>query len=191
MAAARVIVGSAAAAAVAAAGLALASAGGDEAPAELASVSRGCDQRVESRPIRVRAGRDTVIGPIAFYNLPAQFRPGAQREGRVGVLNAPPMKALAIVRPGRTVTVTVPPDQRAWMRLFYDRSAYSGAEGSHSVTFGSCRRSASTQFAGEISVDYAAAPDQGRCARLEVSVRGTPGTIDGHPFDPTGARCGD
>jgi hypothetical protein len=165
---------------------------------------------VESRPIRVRAGRDTVIGPIAFYNLPAQFRPDAQRQGHVGSLNAPPMKALAIVRAGRTVTITVPRDQRGWMRLFYDRSAYGGAPGSQSVTFRSCRRltsaqarasecgelttacgSASTQFAGEIYVDYAAAPDQGRCARLEVSVQGESGAVDGHLFDPTGERCGD
>jgi hypothetical protein len=200
--------GAAVVAAVAA--VALGSRGGEEKPPELPRVYRGCHQRVESKPIRPRAGRDAVIGPIAFYELPAHFEPEAQQRGRVGALNGPPMKAMAIVRAGRRVTIAVPPDQRGWMRLFYGQSAYAGGQGSHSVTFRSCRRlasakarrrecgeittacrSASTQFAGEIYVDYAAAPDQGRCARLSVRVRGEPDALSGYLFDPAGARCGD
>lgn len=159
--------------------------GDEERAAEaLRPAVRGCADRAESsRPPRPRRGRDAIIGPIAFYDLPEQFEPEAQKRGRVGVLNGPPMKALAIVRGRRVVTVSVPEDQRAWMRLFYEESAYAGGEGSHVVTFRSCQRRRATQFPGEIYVDYAAAPAEGRCAVLAVRVRGRPGVVMGRLFE--------
>ncbi|HEV3000885.1 MAG TPA: hypothetical protein VGW75_09130 [Solirubrobacteraceae bacterium] len=187
---ARVLLGCAAAAAVAApVVLAARDEDDDGGPRELPRAFRDCAERAEAAPIRPRAGRDAVIGPIAFYEMPTRFDPGAQRRGRVGRVAAPPMKALAIVRPGHTVTVSVPPEQRPWMRLFYEGSAYGGAEGSHVVTFRACPRRW-TQFPGEIAVDYAAAPDEGRCARLAVTVGGGRRGLTGRLFDPAGERCG-
>jgi hypothetical protein len=182
----RAVLACAAAAAVAApVVLAAREDGGEPEPesAELPRAVLGCRERAESsRPPRPRAGRDAILGPIAFYDLAAQFDPSSPERGRVGRLDAPPMKALALVRGRRVVTVSVPEDQRAWMRLFYEETAYAGGEGSHVVTFRSCRRRRLTQFPGEISVDYAAAPGEGRCARLEVRVRGRPEPIVGRPF---------
>jgi hypothetical protein len=202
----RVILASAAVVAAIAAVLVVLAAEGDEV---LDRVFRDCDQRVESRPIRPRAPRDSVIGPLAFYRLPENFEPGVQRRGAPEGLNAPPIKALAVVRAGRTVTVSVPPNQREWMRLFYERSAYGGGDGSYSVTFRGCPRvasraaqrracgeiatacrSGSTQFAGEVYVDYAAAPGQGRCAQAFVRVWAEGGRLRGFLFHPADATCG-
>ncbi len=206
----RVILASAAVvAAIAAVLVVLAAEGIEEESVLVDRVFRDCDQRVESRPIRPRVSRDTVIGPLAFYRLPENFEPGAQRQGAPEGLDAPPIKALAAVRAERTVTIAVPPNERPSVRLFYERSAYGGGDGSYSATFRSCPRvasladqrracgeittacrSGSTQFAGEIYVDYAAAPGQGRCAQAFVRVWGEGRRLRGFLFHPADGECG-
>jgi hypothetical protein len=182
----RRLIAIAAAAAVAVAVVALPTGKGDDRLEAQAAPVLDCRDRVESEPIRPRASRDTVVGPIAFYRLAARFDPRSERGP--GGLKAPPMKALAIVQAGREVTVTVPEDQRSWMRLFYDGSAYGGAAGSHSVTFKSCPRASTTQFAGEIYIDYSAAPREGACARIAVEEEGRARKVVTRLFTRSGTR---
>jgi hypothetical protein len=206
----RVILASAAVvAAIAGALVVLAAVGDEDESVLLDRVFLDCGERVESRPIRPRQPRDTVIGPLAFYRLPENFEPAAQRRGAPEGLAAPPIKALAVVRAGWTVTVSVPPNQREWMRLFYERSAHGGGDGSYSVSFRSCPRvvsqaagrracgemttacrSGSTQFAGEIYVDYAAAPGRGKCGQAFVRVWGEGRRLRGFLFHPADGECG-
>lgn len=151
--------------------------GSDEPAGDV--VVRECKDRAGDRPLQPREGRDAVLGPIAFYELPANFAP--ENRGKVGQLNGPPMKALALVRGAETVTVTVPEAQRDWMRLFYEETAYAGGEGSYAVEFHGCGDDF-TEFPGEIYVDYAAAPQQGRCARLSVQPEGSK-PVEGELFE--------
>jgi hypothetical protein len=175
-------------------GLGIAAAGADPGPkaaAEQPAASvRTCEDRVEGGVIRPRAPRDTVVGRIAWYRLHAAFDPDQQDRGRKYGYEVTPMKALAIVRAGRRVTVVVPESQRSWLWLDY-RDSGSGW-GTHRAVFFPCprRRSAEeqredcgwgpvdacrsglTQFNGGIAIDYDAAPRSGRCARVIVRVRG-------------------
>jgi len=168
----------AAAAALAVAATVAVACGSDEPGGNV--VVRECKDRAGDRPLQPRKGRDSVLGPITFYELPAHFDP--DNRGKVGQLNAPPLKALALVRGAETVTVTVPEAQREWMQLFYEETAYAGGEGSHAVEFHGCGDDF-TEFPGEISVDYAAAPQQGRCARLSVQAEGSE-PVEGELFEP-------
>jgi hypothetical protein len=151
--------------------------GSDEPAGDV--VVRECKDRAGDRPLEPREGRDAVFGPIAFYELPGQFDP--ENRGKVGQLNGPPMKALALVRGAETVTIAVPEAQREWMQLFYEETAYAGGEGSYSVEFHGCGDDF-TEFPGEIYVDHAAAPRQGRCARLSVRARGSE-PVEGELFE--------
>jgi hypothetical protein len=100
------------------------------------------------------------------------------------------MKALAIVRAGRRVTLVAPEGQRAWLWLDYGRG--EAGPGTHRAIFHPCPRRSSaeeqraacgwepahacssglTQFNGGIAIDYDAAPRSGRCARVIVRVEG-------------------
>jgi hypothetical protein len=169
----------------------------------------GCVDRVESEPIVPDRARDTVIGPVAFYRLPALFDPEAQSRAGGGPRFVP-VKALALVNSGKRVTMLVPRRQRQWMRLFYlGHSAFAGGSGHSAVTLEACERvrshraqrrecrwkpyracrSDTTQFAGEIALDYNSAPRQGRCAMLVVRVEGRHKPLRRRVFRPAHGTC--
>jgi len=105
-----------------------------------------------------------VIGPIAFVTLrfAATNPPITPTGGHAAVY-----KTLALVEPGRTVTMTIGADVVRHASLLYDPhvfrgdNVYSIADGSRTVTFVACP-DRSTQFNGSILVDGA------RCVPLEV-----------------------
>jgi hypothetical protein len=153
-----------------------------------------CQERVEGGRIAPQPGRNTVIGRLAFATLPDFYNPDSPSrvQDPPAGLNAPPIKGLALVPAGSSLTLAVPHHQRSWMLLFYEKSAGSGGEGRHAITLRACRhfksrraqrrecawepsitcRSPYTQFAGEIYIDYERAPRQGACADLLVWVEG-------------------
>jgi hypothetical protein len=172
---------------------------------------RGCRSRAEGGRLVARRGRDTVIGPLAFPYLAESYReaarPDSRRSAPPGDFNAHPVKALALVRSGTRVTLSVPPVQRSWMQLLYHPSAVW--RGSLRVTLQACRRQHSragrrtecgwrpytacrwrnTQFNGAIYVDFDRAPHRGRCARLVVHIGGKEGRSNGGSSDPRRARA--
>ena len=110
------------------------------------------------------------------------------------------MKSVARVRGGAQVTLEVPPEQRPWMRLRYARrrdgaaavtlracrhrrsraarrrecvwaEGIAGPPGSVRGDYTACR-AGPTFFNGGFEIDYAEAPQQGRCAELIVWVKG-------------------
>jgi hypothetical protein len=146
---------------------------------------RGCRDRAEGGRLLPKRGRDTVIGPLAFPYLFDNYREAARPDSRrsrpPGDFKAHPIKALALIRSGTRVTLSVPPAQRSWMQLLYHPSAVW--RGSLRVTFQACRRRSSlagqraecgwrphtacrwrnTQFNGAIYVDFDRARRRGRC----------------------------
>ena len=148
------------------------------------AVVRGCASRISGDSSR-RDG-DTVIGPLRFNMQP--YSP--LREWRRLVRDGQWMKSVARVRAGGQVTLVVPPEQRPWMRLAYAQRR----GGKAAVTLRACRhrrsraarrrecvwaggdytacRSGPTFFSGGFEIDYAEAPQQGRCAELIVWVKG-------------------
>jgi hypothetical protein len=96
-----------------------------------------------------------VFGPVAFTGLKDYTRDYDAMVARDQWL-----KSVALVRPGRSVTLVVPAAQRAWMRL-----EYGDGRGRSSITLKACR-TIPTPFAGGFTIDFAKAPDQGRCADL-------------------------
>jgi hypothetical protein len=150
------------------------------------AVVRGCAARISGGPAR-RDG-DTIVGPLRFnmqsYSRPRVWR-GLVRDGQW-------LKSVARLRAGGQVTLVVPPEQRAWMRLAYAHRRGGAA----AVTLRACRhrrsraarrrecewaeagadytacRSGPTFFSGGFEIDYAEAPQQGRCAELIVWVEG-------------------
>lgn len=144
---------------------------------------------------RVRPRHDTRIGPIAFS--------GARDLGTRATYDAMVrddqwLKTIALVRRGARVTLEVPRAQRSWMRLEY-------AEGVHAATLEGCPRRPSaeacgpgprdtcargpTPFSGGFTIDYDAAPRQGRCAELIVWVEGREQPLRGRVFRPRGVAC--
>jgi hypothetical protein len=145
------------------------------------AVVRGCASRIDGGPKPVKG--DTVIGPLRF-NMQG-YSP--RRSWRRLVRDGGWLKSVARVRAGRQVTLEVPAEQRPWMRLAY--AHHPG--GAAAVTLRACRhrrspaarrrecvwsaftacRSGPTFFSGGFEIDYAEAPQQGRCAELIVWVK--------------------
>jgi hypothetical protein len=118
--------------------------------------------------------RSVVVGPLAFVALRyAATQPAVDFRRRGGRYQG--LKALAVVKAGATVTLTVPAAERRHLSLLYDPAAwkennqYRIADGDTAVTFRSCPPAQTplgadgTQFNGGFLV---AGP---RCATLEVS----------------------
>jgi hypothetical protein len=158
------------------------------------AVTLGCASRIDGGPGR-RDG-DTVIGPLRF-NMQG-YSP--RRAWRRVVQSGQWMKSVARLRSGAQVTLEVPPEQGAWMRLRYAQRR----DGVAAVTLRACRhrrsraarrrecvwaeglagppgavrgdytacRSGPTFFSGGFDIDYEEAPRQGRCAELIVWVKG-------------------
>jgi hypothetical protein len=138
---------------------------------------RGCDSRIDGY-VPPPEPHDTVIGPVAFKELPGSYR-WSLRHPKV------PIKSVAVLRAGSRVTLVVPRAQRGWLRLGY--GAKAGA-----VTLRACRHLSSrkarrsecglldltpcttgpTLFAGGFAVAFDRAPKRGRCAELIVWVAG-------------------
>jgi hypothetical protein len=146
---------------------------------------------------------------VAFYRLPALFDPEAQSRQGDGP-RLVPVKALALVNSAKRVTMLVPKRQRQWMKLFYlGESAFGGGSGHSAVTLEACERvrsrraqrrecrwkpyracrSDTTQFAGEIALDYDTAPHRGRCAVLVVRVEGRRQPLRRRLFRPARGTC--
>ena len=155
---------------------------------------RGCVSRISGGV--VRQDGDTIIGPLRF-NMQS-YSP--RREWRRQVRSGQWLKSPARVRAGAQVTLVVPPEQRTWMRLRYahgrdgvaavtlracrhrrSRAAQrrecrwaegvAGPPGSVRSDYTACR-SGPTFFSGGFEIDYAKAPQEGRCAELIVWVKG-------------------
>lgn len=139
----------------------------------------GCDDRITGASIQPAGGaprverfeidrrRDTVFGPLAFSGMRTYDRAAWDDFVRRDQW----MKAIPRLRPGARATLVIPPSQRGWMR-------FSFADGPR-VRLQACRRgegesgpSGNTAWSGGFVIDYAKAPDQGRCARLVVRTRG-------------------
>lgn len=177
----------------------------DEAGLEAAPSAeiRGCQERIEG-PRLTPDRRDTAIGPITFGGLPRVYR-NALATAKPGEEPAP-MKVITLLRAGSTVTLNVPPDERAWMVLLYlpirfePSAPLQGQE--TAVTLEACEKvrseraqrrechwepyraceSGLTQFNGGFFIDFKQAPQEGRCARLEVWVEGKPTPLVVTPF---------
>jgi hypothetical protein len=158
------------------------------------AVVRGCTARIGAAS--KRRDDDTVIGPLRF-NMQEYSPP---RKWRRMVRSGQWLKSVARVRAGAQVTLEVPPEQRAWMRLRYAQRRGGAA----AITLRACRhrrsreaqrrecgwaegvagppgairddytacRTGPTSFSGGFEIDYANAPQQGRCAELMVWVKG-------------------
>ena len=175
------------------------------------SFVRGCRERAEGGRLVAKRGRDTVIGPVAFPHLVENYRntarPDPRRSTLPGDFNAPPIKALALIRSGTRVTLSVSPGQRSWMQLLYHPTAVW--RGTLRVTFQACRHRSSpagqreecgwrphtacrwrnTQFNGAIYVDFDRAPHRGRCARLTVHIEGRERPLQQPLFRPKQGTC--
>jgi hypothetical protein len=174
--------------------------------ADRGPVVRDCRARVEGGRLTADRSRDTVIGPVAFPYLPANYRravrPNANRSAPPPGFDTFPIKALALVRSGARIVLVVPRRQRSWMQLLYDRA--DPWRGSFRVVLRACRRRRSeaaqraecgwrpyvacrwrnTQFNGSIYVAFESAPDSGRCAELIVRVEGSRTVSRGRLFRP-------
>jgi hypothetical protein len=174
-------------------------------------VVRGCRDRVEGGRLLPKRGRDTVIGPVAFPYLVENYREAARPDSRrsrpPADINAHPIKALALIRSGTRVTLSVPRAQRSWMQLLYDPSAVW--RGSVRVTLQACRRRPSlagqraecgwrpytacrwrnTQFSGAIYIDFDRAPHRGRCAQLVLQIETRQSPLKQRLFRPKQGIC--
>ena len=155
---------------------------------------RGCASRISG--IGGRQEGDTIVGPLRF-NTRSYSAPG---EWRRLVRSGQWLKSVARLRAGAQVTLEVPPEQRPWMRLRYGQrrggvaavtlracrhrrsrvaqrreckwaEGVAGPPGSVRSDYTACR-SGRTFFSGGFEIDYADAPQQGRCAELTVWVKG-------------------
>ena len=155
---------------------------------------RGCASRITGNSNRQDG--DTIVGPLRF-NMQTYSAP---REWRRLVRSGQWMKSVARLRAGAQVTLAVPPEQQPWMRLRYARrrdgvaavtlracrhrrsraaqrhecvwaEGVAGPPGSVRADYTACR-SGPTFFSGGFEIDYAEAPQEGRCAELIVWVKG-------------------
>ena len=127
-------------------------------------------------------GQGTVVaGPIAWVGLfgYAREQPPWTYQPRRGL--APAVKALAVVNPGRAVTVSVPPAERGRVSLDYTYiqpraqtaggSLFRVSDGASAVTFKPCPPTiwpgGRTQFAGGFIVQGA------QCAEVDIQVAGS------------------
>jgi hypothetical protein len=174
-------------------------------------VVRGCRDRAEGGRLLPQRGRDTLIGPVAFPYLVENYRKAARPDSRRSRppddFNAHPIKALALIRSGARVTLSVPAAQRSWMQLLYDPSAVW--RGSLRVTLQACRRRPSlagqraecgwrprtacrwrnTQFNGAIYIDFERAPHRGRCAQLVLQIEARQRPLKQRLFGPKQGTC--
>jgi hypothetical protein len=126
----------------------------------------GCAQSVRGGRLAPRPGRDLVAGPFTYYRF-RENMDGARLEYQDDH-RSPNVKIVALVAPGRDVTLSVPEDQRDFMSLLYTDAGRVPA-----VRLRACRsRRPNTQFAGGMTVDFAKAAGRERCAVLEVWVKG-------------------
>jgi hypothetical protein len=140
-------------------------------PTEPATFDRRCGSDVYGNIGRNWRAGATVVGPLALLYLSAYAdatpRTFSARGDRYRAL-----KVLAVVAPGRSVTVTVPNALRARLGLLYDPSAfkmtgrYRVEAGEPAVRFHPCERNRATQFNGGL---IAAGPG---CYALDVRVGG-------------------
>ena len=138
----------------------------------------GCDDRIPSAFRQMTGGprieerfdidrrSDRVFGPLAFSGL----RDYVKQWDRM-VEQDQWIKSIAVMRPGRRVTVIVPRRQRGWMKLTWGNG--------YAATFKSCKRgegesgpSGNTAWSGGFEFDYAKAPKQGRCAKIRLRYDG-------------------
>ncbi len=142
----------------------------------------GPDGRQRSYRFKVRP-EDLNLGPVAFSGLDSIRR---LEEWNSYVTRNQWIKSIALMRPGARVTLTVPEEQRPWMRLEYGHGLEDPL---HQVTLVGCRRVTGararrrecgtgrsttcqrdrTPFSGGFTIDYAVAPAQGRCAELLIA----------------------
>jgi hypothetical protein len=109
-------------------------------------------------PVVADDSADRVVGPVRFSGL----RLYADWDWLVHADQW--IKTIAMIDAGVRVTLEIPREQRGWMRVDYGgRSGLGG----RAVTLQACRRQA-TLYAGGFTIDYAKAPQQGRCAELIV-----------------------
>lgn len=120
-------------------------------------------RRVEDR-FEIDRRRDVTAGPLAYRGL----RSITRAEWDSYVARDQWLKSPPVLRPGRTVTVEVPRSQRAWMKIVHGGSRLT----LRSCTRGGSGSSGNTAWSGGFEIDYANAPQQGRCARLIIRVRG-------------------
>ena len=138
----------------------------------------GCDARITGAFREYPSGRrvadrfeidrrrDRVFGPLAFSGLRVYLKDWDRM-----VEQDQWIKSIAVMRPGRRVTVVVPRSQRSWMKLTWGNG--------YAATFKSCRRgegesgaSGNTAWSGGFEFDYAKAPKQGRCAKIRLRYDG-------------------
>jgi hypothetical protein len=139
--------------------------GSDEVAVPHAEFVRGCSERVEGRLESDWRSQSVVAGALAFpyARLLADER---RRPGRLWV-----EKVLAVVEPGESVTVVVPPRERSHVALIYEPEVWGRwsrrtprlSDGHSSVRLTACRdERPHTQFNGGFLVRWP------HCARLEV-----------------------
>jgi hypothetical protein len=122
------------------------------------------------------------------------------------------MKIIALVNAGERARLTVPRNQRRWLRLLYLHVDFP--RGTHKAILQACRRLSSkrarqrecgwgpmlkraqwacasryTQFSGGFALDFANAPRRGRCAKLIVQTTGKQRTLRKHLFAPGPRAC--
>jgi hypothetical protein len=151
----------------------------------------GCAERIDGF-VEPPDREDTIIGPIAFTELPESYR-WSVRHPKV------PMKSVAVLESGARVTLAVPGSQRRWLSMGY------GAGRSGRVTLQACTRADArhagprgcetpcsggpTLFAGGFGVRFRRAPLRGLCAKLIVRVEGGRRAYRGYLFDPPRDAC--
>jgi hypothetical protein len=144
---------------------------GSESPAEPRAFVRACDTAVYGRLSKDWRAHATIVGPLALLSLPAYTtatpRTFDARGGRYRGL-----KVLALVDPGRAVTVSVPRSLRQRLSLLYDPAAFRSdgrfrvTDGEPVVRFHPCTMHRATQFNGGL---IAAGPG---CYALDIRAAG-------------------
>ena len=182
-----------------------------EDSAATAAPVRGCHERVDGPRIVPDPRVDTVIGPMGFLRLPAVYRDYASRRDAELLadpdVGMPSMKSIGVLRAGARVTLSVPREQRRWLKVIYDSPDHHGG---HTITLDACNtfnssaarrrecrwkpdracRSGATQFNGGFGVDFVNAPRRGLCAKLIVRVKGRRQPLRHLLFDPAPGTCG-
>lgn len=142
-------------------------AGGDEVAVPHAEFVRGCSERVDGELAPGWERESVVAGALAFAYARLLAGDDRRRPGRLWAV-----KVLAVVEPGESVTVVVPPRERSEVALIYDPEVWGRwsatrtprlSDGHDSVRLVACRdEQPHTQFNGGFIVRWP------HCARLEV-----------------------
>jgi hypothetical protein len=138
-----------------------------------------------SRPYEFVARKgDTIAGPLAFSGARDYGRTQAAWDDMVR--RDQWLKTIAMLKSGRRVTVEIPAEQRAWMKLEY---AHGTTDPVHVVRMEACRRPGRTPWSGGFTIDYATAPEQGRCAEIIIRVDGRPKPLRRRLFGAPASFC--